>query len=283
MSATAPASMTPPLPPTVPPATSKPGSPLAGFFIDLGIAAIVLFGLSLMAGLVWGVYRGIMVGYAAAKSGDTVGSAADLTAQLGQPGALAQILMALIATGGAALLLYFWRRRATPVEQAASRSAARRPGTWGWTVLVASGVVIGSNGIAFLAKQAGIEPVPTNLGLMEQALSRFPLFLALFAVVLAPAYEELLFRRVLFGRLWQAGRPLLGMLLSSLAFALVHEIPGTSANGPLEIAQLWLVYGGMGAAFAWLYQKTGTLWAPIVAHGLNNAIALAALVFLGLH
>lgn len=73
------------------------------------------------------------------------------------------------------------------------------------------------------------------------------------------------------------------MLLSSLAFALVHEIPGTSANGPLEIAQLWLVYGGMGAAFAWLYQRTGTLWAPIVAHGLNNAIALAALVFLGLH
>ncbi|MNW13365.1 CAAX amino terminal protease self- immunity [compost metagenome] len=60
-------------------------------------------------------------------------------------------------------------------------------------------------------------------------------------------------------------------------------MPGTSANGPWEIAQLWLVYGGMGAAFAWLYQRTGTLWAPIVAHALNNAIALAALVFLGLH
>ena len=127
MSATAPASMTPPLPPTVPPATSKPGSPLAGFFIDLGIAAIVLFGLSLMAGLVWGVYRGLMVGYAAAKSGDTVGSAADLTAQLGQPGALAQILMALIATGGAALLLYFWRRRGRLGNPRSRRDTAPRP------------------------------------------------------------------------------------------------------------------------------------------------------------
>ena len=39
----------------------------------------------------------------------------------------------------------------------------------------------------------------------------------------------------------------------------------------------------MGAAFAWLYQRTGTLWAPIAAHALNNAIALAALVFLGFH
>jgi membrane protease YdiL (CAAX protease family) len=42
---------------------------------------------------------------------------------------------------------------------------------------------------------------------MQSAIARFPLFLVLFAVVLAPAYEELLFRRVLFGRLWKAGRP----------------------------------------------------------------------------
>ena len=44
----------------------------------------------------------------------------------------------------------------------------------------------------------------------------------LFAVVLAPLYEELLFRRVLFGRLWHAGWPVLGIALSSVIFALVH-------------------------------------------------------------
>jgi len=284
MSATAPASTaTPPLPPASPSASGgKRGSPVAGFFIDLGIAVVALFGLSLISGLAWGLYRGAVVGAQAARDGSTLDPGA-LSQQLGQPGALAQILMALIATGGAALLLYFLRRRADAAERHASMQAARRPATWGWPLLVATGVVIGSNLIAYLAKQAGIEPVPTNLALMEQALSRFPWFLAVFAIVLAPAYEELLFRRVLFGRLWKGGRIWLGVLLSSLAFALVHEIPGTSANGPLEIAQLWLVYGGMGAAFAWLYQRTGTLWAPIVAHGLNNAIALAALVFLGLH
>lgn len=283
MSATAPASLTPPLPPLSPAAPGpRSGSAVAGFFIDLGIAIVTLFGLSLVSGLVWGAYRGAVVATAAKRAGGTVDPTA-LAQQLGQPGALAQILMAVVATGGAALLLYFLRRRATPGERSTSLQALRRRSTWGWTLLVATCVVIGSNLIAFLAKQAGIEPVPTNLALMEQALARFPWFLAVFAIVLAPAYEELLFRRVLFGRLWQAGRPLLGMLLSSLAFALVHEIPGTSANGPWEIAQLWLVYGSMGAAFAWLYQRTGTLWAPIVAHALNNAIALGALVFLGLH
>jgi len=66
----------------------------------------------------------------------------------------------------------------------------------------------------------------------------------------------------------------LGLVLSSLAFALVHEIPGTSANPPLAVLQLWLVYGGMGAVFAWLYWRTGSLWVSIVAHGLNNGIAL---------
>jgi membrane protease YdiL (CAAX protease family) len=261
----------------------KPGSPLAGFFIDLGIGIAVLLSLSLIGGLIWGLYRGAIIGYQAARDGADASAVAGLTQQLGQPGALAQILMALTATGGAALVLYFFRRRATPAERALSFQAAGRPSTWGWTLLVATAVIIGSNLIAWLAKQAGIEPVPTNLALMEQAMTRFPWFLALFAVVLAPAYEELLFRRVLFGRLWQAGRPVLGIVLSSLAFALVHEIPGTSDNGPLEIAQLWLVYGGMGAAFAWLYQRTGTLWAPIAAHALNNGIALAALMFLGLH
>ena len=279
MSATAPASTTPPLPPAVPKAPHrKPGSPIAGFLIDLGIATLTLLGLSMASGLLWGMYRAVIV------VRDTgVQPAEALAQQVGQPGALAQILMALFATGGAAVFLYFLRRRADASERIVSWQAARRPSTWGWTLLVATAVVIGSNGIAWLARQAGIEPVPTNLALMEQALARFPWFLALFAVVLAPAYEELLFRRVLFGRLWKAGRPWLGMLLSSLAFALVHEVPGTSANGPWEIAQLWLVYGGMGAAFAWLYQRTGTLWAPIAAHALNNAIALAALVFLGLH
>ena len=37
----------------------------------------------------------------------------------------------------------------------------------------------------------------------------------------------------------------------------------------------------MGAAFCWLYRRTGTLWAAIAAHALNNAVALAAMVFLG--
>lgn len=271
----------PPLPGASAPQPRAAGSPVAGFLIDLGLAALILFGLSLLAGLLWGAVQGMLVGAELAANGAPAPTPDTIATQLGQPGALAQILMALFATGGAALVLYFWRRRATPAERETSKRALGRPSTWGWTLWVAALVIIGSNGIGFLAKRAGIEPVPTNLELMSNAAAQFPVFLALFAVVLAPAYEELLFRRVLFGRLWQAGKPWLGVLLSSLAFALVHEIPGTSGNGPAEIAQLWLIYGGMGAAFCWLYQRTGTLWAPIGAHALNNAVAMTLLMVFG--
>ncbi|KRG61923.1 membrane protein [Stenotrophomonas humi] len=267
--------------PSLPPVARRPGSPVAGFGIDLLIAIGALLGLSLACSLAWGVWRGIEVGMAAARNGNGAPAAADMAALMGQPGALAQMLIALIGTGGAALLLYFWRRRATPGERMQSRQAALRASTWGWTVLVAAGVFAGSSLIGMLAKQMGIEPVPTNLPLMEQALAQYPAFLVAFAVFLAPAYEELLFRRVFFGRLWAADRPWLGMLLSSAAFALVHEIPGTSPNTLPAMLQLWLIYGGMGAAFAWLYRRTGTLWAAIGAHAINNAIALAALVFFG--
>ena len=264
------------------PPTSNTGSPVLGFALDLLIGIATLLFLSVLGGLAWGLWRGFEVGMAVAREGGGAPDAAQLGAQLGQPGALAQMLIALVSTGLAALVLYFWRRPASQAERTASHAAVRRASTWGWTLLVAAGVFAGSSLISWIGKQFGIEPVPTNLPLMEQALAHYPVFLVVFAVFLAPAYEELLFRRVLFGRLWAAGRPWLGMALSGAAFAFIHEIPGTTANGLPEVLQLWLVYGGMGVAFAWLYRRTGTLWAAIAAHTLNNAIALTALVFFGL-
>ena len=256
-------------------------APLLNFFLDALIALVVLLLASLGAGIAWGVIRGFVLVAQARQQGIEL-SSTQVSQQLGQPGAMAQLLMALVSTASAALVVYFWRRRATAPEKRQAWSAMQRPSTWGLAALVAIGVFGFSTATGMLADQLQIKPVPTNLSLMSDLLSQWPLSAVLFAVVLAPAYEELLFRRVLFGRLLAAGRPWLGMLLSSLAFALLHEIPGLSGNGVLAICQLWLVYGTMGAAFAWLYWRTGSLWAAILAHGLNNAIALAALYWFGL-
>lgn len=265
----------------VPSAPAVDRSPLLNFFLDALIALVILLVVSIAAGMAWGVIRGFQLVLEARSRGVEI-DPAQVAHQLGQPGAMAQLLMALVSTGAAALVVYFWRRRATAAERRASWAALRRPGTWGLAALVAVGVFCFSTATGMLADRLDIKPVPTNLSLMSDLLSQWPLSAVLFAVVLAPAYEELLFRRVLFGRLLAAGRPVLGIVLSSLAFALLHEIPGLSGNGVLAICQLWLVYGTMGAAFAWLYWRTGSLWAAILAHGLNNAIAMAALYWFGL-
>lgn len=273
----------PPPQTTAAPPPSGWGKPVLGFVLDVLLAAVVLLAVSVLSGLVWGVVRGFQVSMELRAQGMPADRLATAVAsQLGQPGALAQLLIALVSTLSAALLLYFLRRPASAAERRASWRAARVPATWGWVVLVAAAVFVGSSVLSSLGAQLGIKPVPTNLPLMREAMAQMPLFLVVFAVLIAPAYEELLFRRVLFGRLWDAGWPRLGMALSGAAFALVHELPGTTGNGVAETLQLWLVYGSMGAAFAWLYRRTGTLWAPIAAHGLNNAVAVAALYWFGI-
>jgi membrane protease YdiL (CAAX protease family) len=258
----------------------KLSSPLLGFAMDLLLALAVMSVLSLGCIFAWGIYRGFVVAQRAQQQG-TVLQAGQIAGQIGQLGALGQMLVALLSTAAAALLLYFWRRRAGAEERQQSLAAAARPSTWGWTLLVSLLVLLLTSTVSHMAEALGIDMKPSNLAMVEQAMAQSPLFLLLFAVVLAPAYEELLFRRVLFGRLLQAGKPWLGMLLSSAAFALVHELPGISGNDLPAIIQLWTVYGLMGAAFAWLYKRTGTLLAPIAAHGLNNAFALLSLYWFG--
>ena len=259
------------LPPASPP---RKGSALGGFFIDLGIAVAVMVALSLLASAGWGVLRAVQV---VAQGEADPGDAHAFAQAIGQPGGLAMIWITLLGTAPAALAPYFFRRRASAAERASSGAALRRGSTWGWATLTALAVFAFSATASALGKQFGVEPEPTNQAPIRQALAASPWFVGLFVVLIAPMYEELLFRRVLFGRLWAAGRPWLGMWLAGFAFALMHEPPGLTGNSGAAMLLLWAVYTGMGVAFAWVYRRTGTLWASIAAHALNNALALLVL------
>jgi membrane protease YdiL (CAAX protease family) len=182
--------------------------------------------------------------------------------------------------GISAWLVYFWRNRATAEERSASGRAIRNWRVWGWIAAAVTFTLAVNFVVETLGRALGIEIRPSNLAPIRQALAASPAFVFVFAVLLAPAYEELLFRRVLFGRLWALGRPGLGMLLSGAGFALAHEMPGLDPRGWPATALLWLIYGTMGATLAWLYRRTGTLWAPIAAHAANNAVALSLAVAL---
>jgi len=85
----------------------------------------------------------------------------------------------------------------------------------------------------------------------------------LFATSLVPLYEEFLFRGVLSGGLAPLTGPKPAVVLTALAFGLLH---GPVAFLPTAVFSLFL-----SAAYA----KTGSLWAAVALHALYNAAALA--------
>lgn len=251
--------------------------PVAGFFLDLLIAIAALLVLSVICGVAWAAAVGVQV---VVESGPAF-NPDDLMQALRDPDPILLIWMTLVSTGGASLLVYYWRRRASRDEIAASTQAIFKPATWGWIVAAATTTFLISAAITSAAQYLDVVPEPSNVAVIQAAFARQPLFLMVFAILIAPAYEELLFRRVLFGRLWVAGRPWLGLVLSSAAFALMHEFPGANGNSGQATLVLWLTYGFMGAVFAAVYWRTRTLWAAYAAHALNNAVALAIMKLYG--
>lgn len=221
----------------------------------------LLAGLSLLGTAGWGFVHGLSGGVAA---------------QSGPPLAVG-LLISLAATAFSALIVYYFRRNADSVERRASWRGLWRLSSWGWIATAVIVLITCGAGAERLTQALGLDATPTNQ-IIGDPMRAQPLLWLSFAVLIAPAYEELLFRRVLFGRLWAAGRPWLGLVLSSLAFALVHEPPGLGAGRGWGVAVLWGVYALMGAVFAWIYRRTGSLWTAYLAHAGNNLIACLALM-----
>lgn len=92
----------------------------------------------------------------------------------------------------------------------------------------------------------------------------------LLIVVAAPISEEVFFRGFMFGALRNSLPLWTAALISALVWGALHL-----SGGNLGVAiQLSL----FGIVLAWLYERSGSLWSPILAHTINNAIAFTVLV-----
>lgn len=87
------------------------------------------------------------------------------------------------------------------------------------------------------------------------------ILLAIAAVVVAPICEECCFRGFLYGGLRKYVGPITAAICASLVFAAVHM--SLVAMLPLTVFALLQ---------CWLYEKTKSLRAPIIAHALFNAL-----------
>lgn len=83
-------------------------------------------------------------------------------------------------------------------------------------------------------------------------------------VLFGPISEEIFFRGYVFRRLFSSVSPRAAYLVSALLFAVIHWHP---VGFPM--------YTVIGLVFCWVYQKTGSLWAPVIGHVVYNALVIA--------
>ncbi len=104
------------------------------------------------------------------------------------------------------------------------------------------------------------------------------LLVLLVGSVFAPFVEELFFRGFIFGTLLRRKPRWMAYVGSSLLFSLLHANP--RAMGPTENLALVVGVFVLGSLLAWTYERTGSLYPGMLAHAINNTLALAA-VFAG--
>ncbi len=189
-----------------------------------------------------------------------------------EPATTAQLLIALLAMYFAIFFLYLSRGRRLQLttNQTPIRKSALLAVLTGTLLFLFT--MVSTN----LFEATGLLSKPSNQQILEDLSKQWPILIALFAVVIAPIFEELFFRKQLFGRLVQANHVVIGYAISSVLFALLHEPVPTS--GIADWLLKLLLYGSMGAVFAWIYRRTGKLWPAIVCHSCNNLLGVVVLL-----
>lgn len=100
-----------------------------------------------------------------------------------------------------------------------------------------------------------------------KGLSEFTI-IVIAAVVLAPLSEELFYRGMIYPLFRKHLGPGGGALLAGLVFGMAHWDPWRAI--PLAIG---------GAALCWIYEKSGSILVPIVAHGVWNGFMCLIIYF----
>ncbi len=156
------------------------------------------------------------------------------------------------------------------LRQALGRLGLRgfRPSAFGWMFAVLGIYYAGAIAFSAIVVQPKQEDIGKQLGVCNPGIG-IAIFAVLAIVVLAPVAEEIFFRGFFFAGLRQRWSLWPSALLSGAVFGLVHAPTGPTAAIPLA---------GLGVGLAWLYNKTGSIYPSMLAHFLNNAIAISVVL-----
>ncbi len=115
----------------------------------------------------------------------------------------------------------------------------------------------------------------SNQSLLNELFQTSPFYITLSALIYAPLMEELLFRGFFYG-FFEKRSQLFALIISGLTFGLAHMW-----TGQFNIADFAFLpsYSLLGMIIAYSYQKTHSIYTPILLHFLNNLMGVLIMVY----
>jgi membrane protease YdiL (CAAX protease family) len=122
-----------------------------------------------------------------------------------------------------------------------------------------------------------------TFGLQQNQAAAYPLVAGdyqgqlvfwLVASLVAPLGEEILFRGYLWGAIQRQYGIWWAVIGTALMFAIGHST--SASQGAVVLVSQTLV---MGVLLAWLRHMSGSVWAGVCAHAMNNSIAVAIVTY----
>ncbi|MDX1679535.1 MAG: type II CAAX endopeptidase family protein [Akkermansiaceae bacterium] len=138
------------------------------------------------------------------------------------------------------------------------------------SVILLAAIFYGIDSIGYREwlESLGVETKQDTVALLEN--TRDPAVLGMMiiaAVVMAPLWEELVFRGYLYPVLKKYGGIWVAALCSSLLFAAIH-------NSLVSILPLFL----LALMMVWLYERSGSIWMPIAIHACFNGLSVLGIL-----
>jgi uncharacterized protein len=136
----------------------------------------------------------------------------------------------------------------------------------GCGLLLATYIIVIANNVVFYVLHISTQGDQISQLLLKL---KYPYWLVLIGIFVAPLVEEIFFRGFLFAGIRQQVGWKKAALISSIAFSIAH----------LNLAAAIPTFA-LGFTFAYLYQQAKSIWPGIVMHFLVNAASLCAIMSL---
>lgn len=100
-----------------------------------------------------------------------------------------------------------------------------------------------------------------------------PYLMVFTTLLFAPIVEEVLFRGAFFRSIRPYQNFIMTAMISSVLFGFIHVFDSLIQGNLIDVVYV-IQYAIIGLFLSWTYEKTDTIYAPMVLHFFNNALAL---------